>query len=76
MTREAEIVMARKFFDHLYYNEIEQGTDVVYEFIDPEFEYGDELCDYFNNATAKEVIALGFKQKYGVDWHENEKKEG
>lgn len=67
MNKQVEIELARKFFDHIF-AEVENGDDVIYEFIDPECEH-ENLCDKLNNYTVKEVLALGFRQKYGTDWH-------
>lgn len=67
MTKKVEIELARKFFDCIF-DEVENGEDVIYEFIDPECKH-ENLCDKLNNDTVKEVLALGFRQKYGVDWH-------
>lgn len=68
MTKKKEIELARKFFD-LIFREVENGEDVIYDFIDPECRYK-TLCDKLNNETVKEVLELGFKQKYGEEWHE------
>ena len=67
MTKKKEIELARKFFD-LIFREVENGEDVIYDFIDPECRYK-TLCDKLNNETVKEVLELGFKQKYGEEWH-------
>ena len=67
MTKKKEIEIARKFFD-LIFREVENGEDVIYDFIDPECRYK-TLCDQLNNETVKEVLELGFKQKYGEEWH-------
>ena len=67
MTKKKEIELARKFFD-LIFREVENGEDVIYDFIDPECRYK-ALCDKLNNETVKEVLELGFKQKYGEEWH-------
>lgn len=64
-----EIKLAREFLDHVY-DMIEDGDDTVYELLDPECEYGDELPRRLNNDTVREILALGFKAKYGEDWHE------
>lgn len=69
ITEEKKIELARRFFE-LVFDDVEQGEDVIYEFLDPECKYGEELIDTFNNDTVKEVISIGFKQKYGVDWEE------
>lgn len=68
LTKEVEIKFARKFFDTLL-DTVEEQDDTIYEFIDPECKYGSELCKHINNETIKEVVALGFRAKYGVDWH-------
>ena len=67
MTKKKEIELARKFFD-LIFREVENGEDVIYDFINPECRYK-TLCDKLNNETVKEVLELGFKQKYGEEWH-------
>ena len=69
ITEKKKIELARRFFE-LVFDDVEQGEDVIYEFLDPECRYGEELIDMFNNYTVKEVISIGFKQKYGVDWEE------
>ena len=64
-----EIELAREFLDHVY-DMVEDGNDTVYEMLDPECKYGDELLRRLNNDTIREILALGFKAKYGEDWHE------
>lgn len=64
-----EIKLAREFLDHVY-DMIEDGDDTVYELLDPECKYGDELLRRLNNDTIRDILALGFRAKYGEDWHE------
>lgn len=69
LTRQVEIEFARVLFDALV-DAADNQDDEVYELMDPEYEYdSDELCKRLNNDTIKEVIALGFRAKYGVDLH-------
>ncbi len=70
MNKTAEVELARKFFDRIY-DVIKDGDDVIYELIDPDFEYGVTLCAKLNIETVKEVIEIGFRQRYGVPWHEH-----
>ena len=72
LSRDDEIELARKFFDHVYAT-TESIDDVVYEVLDPECKYGEKLCDRLNLDLVREVIALGFKAKYGVDWWQKAK---
>lgn len=67
-----EIELARRFLDHVY-DMIEVGDDTIYEMLDPECKYGDALLKRLNNDTIREILALGFKAKYGEDWHEPER---
>lgn len=69
LKKEDEIELARKFLDHVC-DMIEDGDDTVYEMLDPECKYGDKLLRRLNNDTIREILALGFKAKYGEDWHE------
>lgn len=69
MKKADEIELARKFLDHVY-DMIEDGDDTIYELLDPECKYGDDLTRRLNNDTVREILALGFKAKYGDDWHE------
>ena len=73
MTKAAEIELARGFFDHAYAL-VEGGEDTIYELLDPEYKYGDELMRRLNNYTVREVLSLGFKAKYDEDWHEPARK--
>ncbi len=67
LTRQVEIEFARILFAALV-DAAENQDDEVYELMDPEYEYDEkELCSRLNNDTIKEVIALGFKAKYGVE---------
>ena len=61
-----KIELAQRFFE-LVWNQIEEGTDFIYEELDPDCEYGDELCKEFNNDTILEVLRIGFSRKYGED---------
>ena len=69
MKRADEIENGRKFLDRVYAM-IEAGDDAVYRLLDPECKYGDKLMRRLNNYTVREILALGFKAKYGEDWHE------
>lgn len=69
MKKEDEIELAREFLDHAYAL-VEGGEDTIYELLDPVCKYGDELMRRLNNYTVREILALGFKAKYGKDWHE------
>lgn len=66
LTEKTKTEFAQKFFE-LVWNQIEEGTDFIYEGIDPEDEYGDELCKLFNNDTILEVLRIGFREKFGQD---------
>ena len=73
MKKADEIELARKFLDHVY-DMVESGDDTVYELLDPEGKYGDKLMRRLNNYRVREILALGFKAKYGEDWHEPARK--
>lgn len=64
--KNTEIELARRFFGEVM-NLFDDADDAIYEVVDPEFEYGDRLCEILNNDTVLEVLKLGFKAKYGVD---------
>jgi len=67
LTKEKEVEFARQLLDRVYAS-AEDLTDVVYDDMDPELEYGDALCERLNMSTVCEILALGFKAKYGKDW--------
>lgn len=69
MRKADEIKLARGFLDHAYAL-VEGGEDTIYELLDSECKYGDDLPRRLNNYTVREILALGFKAKYGEDWHE------
>lgn len=69
MKKADEIELARGFLDHAYAL-VEGGEDTIYELLDPGYKYGEELIRRLNNYTVREILALGFKAKYGEDWHE------
>ena len=69
MDRTDEIELARRFLDYAY-DLVEGGDDTIYELREPECKYGDTLVRRLNNDTVREILALGFKAKYGEDWHE------
>lgn len=71
MKRADEIELARGFLDHAYAL-VEGGEDTIYELLDPECKYGDDLVRRLNNYTVREILALGFRVKYGEDWHPTE----
>lgn len=75
LNKADEIKLAREFLDHVY-DMIEDGDDTIYEQLDPECKYGDTLLRRLNNDTIKEILALGFREKYGEDWHEPVRKRG
>ena len=64
--KRTEVELARRFITSVWH-QVEDGDDTIYEEIDPEYEYGDTLCDILNNETVLEVLRLGFKAKYGVE---------
>lgn len=66
ITKKIEIELAREFFG-AFLNAAENQDDGIYELIDPECKYGSELYMRLNNYTIKEVVALGFKAKYGSE---------
>lgn len=66
ITSKTKPELAQKFFE-LVWNQIEEGTDFIYEELDPEGDYGDELCKLFNNDTVLKVLRIGFRQMYGTD---------
>lgn len=66
ITQKKELELAQKFFE-LVWDRIEDGDDSIYEELDPECEYGDELCKLFNNDTILEVLRIGFREKFGQD---------
>lgn len=67
LSSASELELARKFFEHVF-SATEDLDDTIYELLDPACKYGAELCDRFNVDLIQEVIALGFKQKYGEEW--------
>lgn len=74
MKKSDEIKLARLFLDHAYAL-VEGGEDTIYELLDPEDKYGSDLMQRLNNNTVQEILALGFKAKYGEDWHPTVKNE-
>ena len=70
LNKADEIDIARGFLDSVY-DMIEDGDDTIYEMLDPECKYGDTLLLRLNNNTVREILALGFRAKYGEDWHES-----
>lgn len=66
ITTKTKLRLAQQFFE-LVWNQIEEGTDFIFEELDPECEYGDELCKLFNNDTILEVLQIGFRKKFGED---------
>ena len=69
-SNQEEIDLARKFFDFVFRNVEAVLDDAIYEFIDPENKCGTKICQKLNLETVREVLALGFKQKYGEDWQQ------
>ena len=68
LTRKTEAKFARILFDAVM-DAAENQDDMIYELMDPEYEYGDEeLCNRLGVDAIREVISLGFKAKYGEDW--------
>ena len=74
LNKADEIELARGFLDHAYAL-VEGGEDTIYDLLDPEFKYGDTLPLRLNNDTVREILALGFRAKYGEDWHEPVRKQ-
>jgi len=75
LNKDTELELTRRFFDGVMDSIESNVDDVIYETVDPECEYEDEgLCDRLNFDTVKEVIALGFKAKYGAEWKPEEAK--
>ena len=66
ITQNKKLELAQKFFE-IIWNQIEEGDDYIYEELDPECDYGDELCKLFNNDTVLKVLRIGFRQMYGTD---------
>lgn len=67
ISKSARLELAQRFFE-LVWDNIEEGTDFLYEELDPEGDYdGDELCKEFNNDTILEVLRIGFREKFGED---------
>ena len=66
ITEKTKPELAQRFFE-LVWKEIENGTDYIYEELDPECEYGAALCEEFNNDTILEVLRIGFRDKFGQD---------
>lgn len=64
ITEKKKLELAQRFFE-IICSHIEDGDDYIYEELDPECEYGDDLCEILNNDTVLEVMRLGFKQKFG-----------
>lgn len=59
--------LAQRFFE-LVWNQIKEGTDFIYEELDPDCQYdSDELCKEFNNDTILEVLRIGFRKKFGEE---------
>lgn len=67
ISKSARLKLAQQFFE-LIWNNIEEGTDFLYDELDPDCEYdGDELCKEFNNDTILEVLRIGFRKKFGQE---------
>lgn len=66
LTKERLKGLAQIFFQEIW-NWINEGDDHIYEVVDPECQYGDELCKKLNNETVLEVLKLGFKAKFGEE---------
>ena len=66
ITQKKKLELAQRFFE-LVWNQIEEDTDFIYEELDPEGDYGDALCEEFNNDTILEVLRIGFREKFGQD---------
>ena len=69
MSKADEIKLARELLDRVYYM-VEDGDDTIYKLLDPKRKYGDKLTRRLNNYRVWEILALGFRAKYGEDWHE------
>lgn len=66
ISKSARLKLAQQFFE-LVWNNIEEGTDFIYEELDSEGDYGEALCEEFNNDTILEVLRIGFLKKFGQD---------
>lgn len=66
ISKSARLKLAQKFFE-LVWDQIEEVSDFIYEELDPECDYGDALCEEFNNDTVLEVLRIGFRKKFGQD---------
>lgn len=65
LSKKKKMEFAREFFKRICDMQWYDLDDTFYDDLDPECEYGEELCDAFNVDTVKEVIKLGFYEKYG-----------
>ena len=67
INKKTELKLAQRFFE-LVWDNIKEGSDFLYDELDPDCEYdGDELCKEFNNDTILEVLRIGFRKKFGRD---------
>ena len=67
ISKSDRLKLAQRFFE-LVWNNIEEGTDFLYDVLDPDCEYnGDDLCKEFNNDTILEVLRIGFREMFGKE---------
>lgn len=66
MKNSEKIGLAREFFRQVLLAAENEMSDEIYEEIDPDNDYGEELIHEFNLSTVEEIIGLGFQAKYGV----------
>lgn len=65
ISKSARLKLAQRFFE-LVWNNIEEGTDFLYDVLDPDYEYAvDYLCKEFNNDTILEALRIGFREMFG-----------
>ncbi len=65
MTKEERLDFARKYFRQVLFFVEDVMDDEIYDDMDPENKFGDELVKEFDLNTINEVFRLGFKAKYG-----------
>ena len=70
MTKQERLSLAREYFRQVLGFTEDIVDDEIYEEVDPDNEFGDELAEEFNLDTINEVFRLGFKAKYGVEYDE------
>ena len=75
MTKQERLKLAREYFRQVLGFTEDIVDDEIYEEVDPDNEFGDELAEEFNLDTINEVFKLGFKAKYGVEYDEEDEEE-